>query len=49
MILGENTEYPVNSYVIARNSPLFKRIIEEEGELDHDVTDFDLAAVMDGN
>eukprot|EP00116_Pleurobrachia_bachei_P005498 sb/3465760/ len=39
--LKDGTTIPLNSYILARNSPVLKNLIEKEGELDHDVTDFE--------
>eukprot|EP00116_Pleurobrachia_bachei_P003077 sb/3463339/ len=39
-LLKDNTSIPLNSLVLARNSPVLKGFIEKEGDLDHDVTDF---------
>eukprot|EP00116_Pleurobrachia_bachei_P004869 sb/3465131/ len=44
-LLKDNTSIPLNSLVLARNSPVLKGFIEKEGELDHDVTDFEPEAV----
>eukprot|EP00116_Pleurobrachia_bachei_P004081 sb/3464343/ len=38
--LKDNIKIPLNSYILAENSPVLKSIIEKEGELDHDVSDF---------
>eukprot|EP00116_Pleurobrachia_bachei_P003316 sb/3463578/ len=44
-LLKDNTSIPLNSLVLAHNSPVLKGFIEKEGELDHDVTDFEPEAV----
>eukprot|EP00116_Pleurobrachia_bachei_P003225 sb/3463487/ len=44
-LLKDNTSIPLNSYILARNSPVLKGFIEKEGDLDHDVTDFEPEAV----
>eukprot|EP00116_Pleurobrachia_bachei_P003217 sb/3463479/ len=44
-LLKDNTSIPLSSYILARNSPVLKNLIEKEGELDHDVTDFEPEAV----
>eukprot|EP00116_Pleurobrachia_bachei_P003162 sb/3463424/ len=40
-ISRDGTTIPLNSYILSRNSPVLKNLIEKEGELDHDVTDFE--------
>eukprot|EP00116_Pleurobrachia_bachei_P003232 sb/3463494/ len=45
MLLRDDTSIPLNSYILARNSPILKNLIEEEGEIDHDVSDFEPEAV----
>eukprot|EP00116_Pleurobrachia_bachei_P003295 sb/3463557/ len=39
--LKDSSQIPLNSYILAENSPVLKSIIETEGTLDHDVSDFD--------
>eukprot|EP00116_Pleurobrachia_bachei_P003251 sb/3463513/ len=39
--LKDNSTIHLNPYVIVENSPVLKSIIETEGTLDHDVSDFD--------
>eukprot|EP00116_Pleurobrachia_bachei_P003188 sb/3463450/ len=39
--LKDSSKIPLNSYIMAENSPVLKEFIEKEGELDHDVSDFD--------
>eukprot|EP00116_Pleurobrachia_bachei_P002554 sb/3462816/ len=43
--LKDGTTIPLNSYIIAKNSPVLKNIIEKEGELDHDMSDFEAESV----
>eukprot|EP00116_Pleurobrachia_bachei_P003155 sb/3463417/ len=38
--LNDNSKIPLSSYILAENSPVLKSIIEKEGELDRDVSDF---------
>eukprot|EP00116_Pleurobrachia_bachei_P003125 sb/3463387/ len=44
-LLKDSTSIPLSSYILARNSPVLKNLIEKEGELDHDLTDFEPDAV----
>ena len=44
--LKDGSTIPLNSYILARNSPVLKNIIEEEGELDHDLSDFEPESVQ---
>eukprot|EP00116_Pleurobrachia_bachei_P004121 sb/3464383/ len=44
-ILQDGSKVPLNSYILSRNSPVLKTIIEEDGELDHDVSDFEPESV----
>eukprot|EP00116_Pleurobrachia_bachei_P003223 sb/3463485/ len=44
-VLSDDTNIPLNSYVLSRNSPVLKNLIEEVGELDHDVSDFEPESV----
>eukprot|EP00116_Pleurobrachia_bachei_P007729 sb/3467991/ len=43
--LQDDSRIPLSSYILARNSPVLKRFIEEEGEQDHDVSDFEPGSV----
>ena len=43
--LQDGSTIPLNSYILAHNSPVLTALMEEAGELDHDVTDFDPEAV----
>eukprot|EP00116_Pleurobrachia_bachei_P001890 sb/3462152/ len=44
-ILKDGSKIPLNSYILAHNSPVLTNLIEEVGELDHDVSDFEAEAV----
>eukprot|EP00116_Pleurobrachia_bachei_P003532 sb/3463794/ len=44
-VLRDNTNIPLNSYILSRNSPVLKNLIEEVGEIDHDVSDFEPQSV----
>eukprot|EP00116_Pleurobrachia_bachei_P002763 sb/3463025/ len=44
-ILKDGSRIEVTSFILAHNSPVLKKIIEGEGELDHDVSDFQPEAV----
>eukprot|EP00116_Pleurobrachia_bachei_P007626 sb/3467888/ len=43
--LKDGSSIPLNSYILAYNSPVLKELVEELGEIEHDVSDFEPAAV----
>eukprot|EP00116_Pleurobrachia_bachei_P003199 sb/3463461/ len=43
--LQDETKVPLNSMVLAYNSPVLSNLIEKEGELEHDMSDFEPESV----